>query len=125
MDSQSSGRFEVILLFTDISPALSAFRPAAQLAEGLSARIHSVRFLWQLLHAMAGFKSRPVETAADIRLCRDAYQTLHEMLSPEFDVVIRRRSRWWPKPADQLARKLPASGNHVVRTAFRKDAAHA
>jgi hypothetical protein len=141
-------RLEVIVLFTDIASTLSALRTAAQLAQGLAGRIRllalqcvpyplpleeppvALRFLDRRFRMLVKScielaRGYPVETFADIRLCRDAWETLRTRLAPHSVVVIGRRSRWWPKAEDRLARKLRAAGHHVVRTSAHKDSTHA
>ncbi len=90
---------EVIVLFTDIPSTLGALRFAAQLAQGLTARIRllliqsvpyplpldrpqcSMSFVeWQFRSLIDGYPvksaSRPVATTAEVILCRDAWQGL-------------------------------------------------
>jgi hypothetical protein len=138
---------EVFVLFTDIPSTLAALRTAAQLAHGLSARIRllalhcvpyplpldkpsiSVQFLGQrfrtLTESCTRSGSHPVETIADIRLCRDSWEALRSALAPGSVVVIGKRSGWWPKKEDGWARKLRDAGHHVVRTCSKKESAHA
>lgn len=141
-------RIEVFVLFTDVHSTLSALRTAAQLADGLCARIRllvlqcvpyplpldkpsvSLHFLGQRFRTLAESCHRAshkheIETFADIRFCRDPWQSLQSVLAPQSVVVIGKRSRWWPMIEDRLARKLRAVGHHVVRTSIQKDNHHA
>lgn len=145
---QNDTTLEVMVLFTDLSATLDALRTAAQLAQGLTARIHllalqcvpyplpleeppvNVHFLGRRFRTLVETRevesaARSVETVAEVWLCRDPWETLRGSLPAHSVVVIGRRSRWWPKPEDWLARKLRAAGHHVVRTAFHKDWKHA
>ncbi len=63
----------------------------------------------------------PIETVVDILLCRDPAQTLLSRLTPGSVVVIGKRTRWWPKPEDWLARKLRQANHHVVRVTNHKE----
>src|ERR1700674_5300599 len=47
-----------------------------------------------------------VETAIEVRLCRDSEETIREALAPESVVVIGRRRRWWPIRERMLAWRL-------------------
>ncbi len=134
-----SRELDVFVLFTEIPATLSALRTAAQLAQGLTSRIRlllvetvpfpreldspqrDIRFLGRQFRTLvdscaAETSSRSVETFAEIMLCRDAWEALNESLPPNSVVVIGKRSRWWRRNEDRLARKLRAAGHHVVRT---------
>lgn len=134
-----SRSLEVIVLFTDIPSTLDALRFAAQLAQGLTARIRllliqsvpyplpldrpqcSMSFVeWQFRSLIDGYPvesaSRPVATTAEVVLCRDAWQGLQAGLRRDSVIVIGRRGRWWPRIEDRLARRLRAVGHRVVRT---------
>ena len=141
-------RLEVVVLFTDVPSTLAAMKTAAQLASGLCGRIRSlaaqhvpyplpldepsvnVPFLKErilgILQSCAeeAWTSR-VDTVADVCLCRNASGTLSALLVPHSVVVIGRRSRWWPKPEDRLARKLHKLGHVVIRTGYRKEVVYA
>ncbi len=136
-----STALEVIVLYTDIPATRAALRTAAQLACGLDARIRLIAFqcvpfpmpledspvsldlLERRFRTLAG--SCPADTCVDIHLCRDAWQTLRARLAPRSVIVIGKRSRWWPRAEDWLARKLRSAGHHVVRTVAARDLAHA
>ena len=132
---------DVVVLFTDVPSTLRALRTAGQLARGLTARIRllvlrcvpyplpvedppvDVNFL--------GICSRQlvdqceVDTTAEVCLCRDQWDALQSRLAPHSVVVIGKRSRWWPRLEDRLAKKLRAAGHHVVRTSLQKETSYA
>jgi hypothetical protein len=139
---------EVIVLFTDIASTLCALRTAGELAQGLAGRIRllglqrvpyplpleeppvALPFLDRCFRRLFGScleeaGGHGVDMIADIRLCRDAWETLRTGLAPHSVVVIGKRTRWWPEPEDRLARKLRAAGHHVVRTSAHKGLTHA
>ena len=126
-------RLVVVVIFTDVPSTLAAMKTAAQLAAGLGGRIRllamqyvpyplpldepsvNVPFLreriYRLLESCAAETwSSQVDTVADVCLCRDACDTLPSLLAPQSVVVIGKRSRWWPKPEDRLARELRKKG---------------
>jgi hypothetical protein len=136
---ERSRPLEVYVLFTDITATLSALRTAAQLAQGLAARIRlllietvpyplpldaprrNVRFLGRQFRTLvescpAATASRSVPTEAEILLCRDAFDAIRRRLPQESVIVIGKRSSWWPQSEDRLAGKLRSAGHHVVRT---------
>jgi hypothetical protein len=55
-----------------------------------------------------------VETAIEVRLCRDSEETIREALAPESVVVMGGRRRWWPIREWLLAWKLRRDGHHVI-----------
>ncbi len=137
---QGAAPVEVLVLYTDIPSTLGALRTAAQLAQGLTARIRLLlietvpyplpldeprrhpRFLELQFQTLvdrypADGASHPVETVAEIVLCRDAWEGLRARLPRGSAVVIGKRSHWWQRAADRLARRLRAEGHHVIRTA--------
>jgi hypothetical protein len=139
---------EVVVLFTDIPSTLSALRTAAQLAQGMTARIRilvlqcvpyplpldqpqkNLHFLDRRFRTLVDScavetESRSVETTAEIVLCRDSWEALQKTLGRGSVVVIGKRSRWWPRPEDRLAKKLRATGHHVVRTSIHQGLADA
>lgn len=130
---------EVHVLFTDVPATLGALRTAAQLAQGLTARIRlllvetipfprpldsparDVRFLERQFRTLVDSYpgetfGRSVVTVAEIVLCRDRWDALHRKLPQNSVIVIGKRSGWWPQSADRLAKKLRLAGHHVVRT---------
>jgi len=145
--TKPKGRIEVFVLFTDVSSTLSALRTAAQLAYGLSARIRlvalqcvpyplpldkppvSVPFLGQkfrtVVDSYAWGAKHEIETYAEVRLCRNRWESLRALLAPQSVVVIGKRPGWWPQLEDGLARKLRAAGHLVVRSSIAKDNHHA
>jgi hypothetical protein len=141
-----SRSLEVVVLFTDIPSTLGALRFAAQLAQGLTERIRllliqsvpyplpldrpqrSMSFVeWQFRTLIEGCPvesaSRSVATTAEVVLCRDEWQGLRSRLGRDSVIVIGTRGRWWPRVEDRLARRLRASGHHVVRTSAPQQSA--
>ena len=55
-----------------------------------------------------------VETAIEVRLCRDSEETIRQALAPESVVVMGGRRRWWPIREWLLAWKLRRDGHHVI-----------
>jgi hypothetical protein len=55
-----------------------------------------------------------VETAIEVRLCRDGEETIREALAPESVVVMSRGRRWWPIREWVLAWRLRRDGHHVI-----------
>lgn len=141
IERAAQARIEIVVLFTDVPATLAALRTAAQLASGLFSRIRllalhcvpyplpldkptvDLRFLGQRFRTVA--ENHSVETFVDVRLCRDTWETLRTMLAPQSVIVIGRRTGWWPRSEDGLAKRLRADGHHVIRTSFHKENAHA
>jgi hypothetical protein len=55
-----------------------------------------------------------VETAIEVRLCRDSEETIREALPPESVVVMGGRRRWWSIREWALAWRLRRDGHHVI-----------
>jgi hypothetical protein len=55
-----------------------------------------------------------IETAIEVRLCRDSQETIREALAPESVVVMSRRRRWWQIREWMLAWRLRRDGHHVI-----------
>jgi hypothetical protein len=54
-----------------------------------------------------------VETTVRLFLCRDAWDILRRVLSPNSLVVVGGRRRWWTREV-RLERRLRGLGHHVV-----------
>jgi hypothetical protein len=72
----------------------------------------AVEFTEQALLRMVS--EQEVETAIEVRLCRDSEETIREALAPESVVVMGGRRRWWPIREWLLAWKLRRDGHHVI-----------
>jgi hypothetical protein len=55
-----------------------------------------------------------VETAIEVRLCRDSEETIREALPPGSVVVMGGRRRWWPIREWIFAWRLRRDGHHVI-----------
>ena len=55
-----------------------------------------------------------VDTAIEVRLCRDREETIRESLAPESVVVMGGGRRWWAVREWMLAWKLRRDGHHVI-----------
>jgi len=126
---------EVIVLYTEKQATLGALRTAAQLAQGLEARIQllaplvvpyplpletpscDLGFLGKRFRTLAGNELRAVDTFVEFVLCRDVWDGLQQFLGKSRVIVIGKRKGWWPKAEDRLARRLQTAGHHIVRSA--------
>lgn len=120
----------VHVICTSLEGAKTAFGVARKLARDLGASITvlaaqvvpyplpleeppvGVEFTEQALLRMVG--EEEVDTAIDVRLCRDSEETIREALAPESVVVMGGRRRWWPIREWMLAWKLRRDGHHVI-----------
>ena len=59
-------------------------------------------------------KIGPEETAVEIYLCRDPWETIKQVLRPESVVMIATLKRWWPSPEARLGAFLRRAGHRVV-----------
>jgi hypothetical protein len=108
----------------------AAHRAAGKLARDLGARVTmlaaqvvpyplplesppvAVEFTERALLRMVS--EEDIETAIEVRLCRDSLETIREALAPESVVVMSRRRRWWPVREWMLAWRLRRDGHHVI-----------
>jgi nucleotide-binding universal stress UspA family protein len=120
----------VHVVFTNLDGAKTAFRLAGKLARDLGARVTvlvaqvvpyplplerppvAVEFTEQALLRMVS--EEEVETAIEVRLCRDSEETIREALVPESVVVMGGRRRWWLIREWMLAWRLRRDGHHVI-----------
>ena len=120
----------VHVIFTNAESARTALRVAGKLARDLGARVTvlvaqvvpyplplekppvAIEFTEQVLQGLVS--EEEVETAIEVRLCRDSEETIREALAPESVVVMSRRGRWWPVREWMLAWKLRRDGHHVI-----------
>jgi hypothetical protein len=121
---------EVVVLHTTIEETLAALKAAAQLADGLSARIRllvlevvpyplpldrpnvPLPFTRRRFRTLA--QGSAVETNVDIHLVRDPDKAIGSVLEPHSVVVMGARRRWWPCAHGRVARRLERMGHSVV-----------
>lgn len=123
-------KLNVHVVFTNLDGAKTAFRLAVKLARDLGARVTvlaaqvvpyplplerppvPIEFTERALLRMVS--EEEVETAIEVRLCRDSEETIREALAPESVVVMGGGRRWWPIRGWMLAWKLRRDGHHVI-----------
>lgn len=126
----SDGQLEVALLFTCPEATINALEKTAALLAGLNARINliavqsvpytlelnnppvSVPFNEQRLQDIAS--ESPIETAANLYICRCPFETLTSVLKPGSILVVGIRKTWWPTWERRLARKLKSAGVRIL-----------
>jgi hypothetical protein len=127
---QEESRLNIIVVSTSVDTTVTALKRAGTLAESLGARITLV--VPQVVPYPLPLTSPPVlldfqerrfreiasETPADIQvrlyLCRDAVDTLKNVLRPHSLIILGGRRRWWPTREKSLARKLRRAGHEVI-----------
>lgn len=125
-------RLNISVVFTSVEATMAALRRAAEMATQLGARITIVvpqvvplplplssppvllDFSERRFHTIAS--ESPVETSVRLYLCRDARETLGNVLAPRSLIVVGSRKRWWPTHEKRLARWLRKRGHEVVVT---------
>jgi hypothetical protein len=121
---------EVVVLHTDIRETLEALKAAANLAQGLAARIRLLvpqivpasmpmdRPELPLGHAWRRFQTlasgTKIKTYVDIRRGRDKNEILESVLKPGSVVVLGGKRPRWPGKVGFLAHRLEKMGHHVV-----------
>jgi hypothetical protein len=119
------------VVFTTTRATLVALRRAGELARELGAKIRVIAphvvpyplplnrpavdpaYIEQHFRTLAGDKK--IDTRVDIRLCRDADESVRQALPPHSLVVIGGRKRLWPWTREtHLARALSRAGHHVI-----------
>ena len=123
-------RLNVNVIFTSLKGTRAALQAAGKLARDLGARVTvlaaqvvpyplplekppvPVEFTEQALLQVVS--EEDVETAIDLRLCRDSEETIREALPPGSVVVIGDRRRWWRVREWMLAWKLRRDGHRVI-----------
>ena len=131
-EQETEAGLSIDVVFTSVQATLGALKKAGALADRLNARIHlvvpqvvpfpcpltnpptSASFNERRLRVIAG-ESR-IATTVHVYLCRDPWETLKRVLSPQSLVVIGGKRRWWRTAADRLAAKLRRSGYDVIFT---------
>ncbi len=122
----------ISVVFTSVEATLAALKQAGSLANRLGAHITLV--VPQIVPRPLPLDSPPVlidwnehrfrtiasetrvDTAVQIYLCRDRWETLASVLKPHSLVVMGGRKRWWPTPESRLADKLRKAGHEVIVT---------
>jgi hypothetical protein len=128
-ESEFSGDFEVVVIFTGIRTTLCAMKTAGRLAAGLGARIRIIvpqvpnRMTYQCRSDGNGalerqFRTivggRKIETQLEVCPCSNRWQMLQEALAPGSIVVLGSACRRWPTFESRLARKLREAGHDVL-----------
>jgi len=119
----------IAVVFTNREGTAAALRTAGALASRLNGRVTvfaPVEVSWRLpveqppvspewnrrrFEALAS--ECPVETTVRLFFCRDAWEILRRVLSPNSLVVVGGRKHWWTREG-RLMRRLRALGHHVV-----------
>ncbi len=123
-------KLNVHVVFTNLAGAKAAFKLAGKLARDLGARVTvlaaqvvpyplplerppiAIEFTERALLRMVS--EEEVDTAIEVRLCRDSEETIREALAPESVVVMGGGRRWWQIREWMLAWKLRRDGHHVI-----------
>jgi len=121
---------EIVVLHTTVSETLQALKTAANLAQGLSARIRllvlevvpyplpidrpnvPLPFTKRRFRTLAANSS--VETNIDIHLVRDPDKTIESILEPHSVVVMGAHRSWWPNAHARVAKRLERLGHQVI-----------
>ena len=125
----SGAHLNIAVVFTDSEGTAAALRTAGALARRLDGRVTvfaPVEVSWRLpverppvspqwnrrrFQALAGESG--VETTFRLYLCRDSWEILRRVLSPNSLVVVGGRKHWWTREA-RLVRRLRALGHQAV-----------
>ena len=124
-------KLQIQLVFTGFAAGKAALATVGQYARDLGARITivaaqvvpyplplekppvDVGLLQRDLGALAA--AQPVETAVQIYLCRDAWETLRHALPRESTVIVSGPKRWWwPSAEQRFAGRLRRDGHRVL-----------
>jgi hypothetical protein len=123
-------KLNVHVVFTTLDGAKAAFRLAVKLARDLGARVTvlaaqvvpyplplerppvPIEFTERALLRIVS--EEDMDTAIEVRLCRDSEETIREALVPESVVVMGGGRRWWPIREWMLAWRLRRDGHHVI-----------
>jgi hypothetical protein len=116
--------------FTSERATAGALRYAAELADGLRARLQVIvpqvvpygrdlndpdvdpRFTAE--RALEAARCAGVDANVHVVLCRDRVDGLHDALGPEGIVMIGGRRSWWPLAERRLAQRLSDRGHKVL-----------
>jgi hypothetical protein len=123
-------KLDLQLVVTRLSVAREALANASAYASGLDARITILAaqvvpyplpleeppvqtgILEKALGALAA--EQPVETAVEIYLCRDRWETMRQVLKRESIVMMAGRRRWWLSTEARFASALRKVGHRVL-----------
>lgn len=135
VEGQARQRLEVFVIYTDAPGTQAALRMADELARKLEAHLellipYEVPYTLPLSKPAVpvGFLEGQIrnlvcktglEVAAHIYLCRDRRCALEILLRPCSLVAVGGKKRWWPTPAQKLARDLQRKGHHVIFAELR------
>jgi len=121
---------EIVVLHTKVAETLAALKTAAQLAQGLSARIRllvlevvpyplpldqpdvTLPFTHRRFRTLA--ENASVETTVDLHLVRDREKTIESILETHSVVVMGAHRSWWPNANARLAKRLERAGHQIV-----------
>ncbi len=125
---------EILIIHTAVPQTLHALLEAAPLAQSLSIPVrlmipHVVPYPLPLnrpsvdprgiVDSFYTVAEDPrVETTVDVRLCRDAWEAIHQAITPSSLVVLGSHKRWWPSRESRLAARLRRDGHHVLLSEF-------
>jgi hypothetical protein len=123
---------DISVVFTSVDATLAALKQAGSLANRLGAHITlvvaqivpthlpldspPVLIDWNEKRFRTIASDSPVQTAVQIYLCRDRWETLSSVLKPHSLVVVGGKKRWWPTAESRLAKKLRKAGHEVIFT---------
>ncbi|HEY1205905.1 MAG: hypothetical protein ABSH46_02065 [Bryobacteraceae bacterium] len=129
--SPETAKLEVVVIYTGVKQTLAALKAAANLAQGLAARIRLIvpqpvafpaeldqppvqkDFAERKFRTLA--EQSAIETNVEIRLCRDWETGALDGLKPGSIVILGARMRWWPGTRERrLARALRKSGHQAL-----------
>ncbi|MBI2149314.1 MAG: hypothetical protein HYU27_01755 [Acidobacteria bacterium] len=128
--TNSPRHFHIRVVFTTFEDTKAALKAAADLSAGLSAGIDlvvphivpyplplarpsiSVSFTLRRLCQLAA--DTGLELSIFVYFCRDALQTLLQVLEPHSLIVIGTRRRWFSTKRERLAKALRKNGHEVV-----------
>jgi hypothetical protein len=135
VDGHAGQELEVFVIFTDAPGTLAALRMADDLAQRLEAHLEllipyevpytlplrkpavPVEFLEGQIRNLV--RKTRLEVAARIYLCRDTRRALKILLRPHSLIAVGGKKRWWPTPAQTLARHLQREGHCVIFAELR------
>lgn len=129
---EAESGLNISVVFTSVDATLAALKQAGSLANRLGAHITLV--VPQIVPTHLPLDSPPVlidwnenrfrvmaneasvQTAVQIYLCRDRWETLSAVLKPHSLIVVGGKKHWWPTAESRLANKLREAGHEVVYT---------
>lgn len=132
--SGQAAKLNVHVVFTGAKQSQAALRAASNLARDLDGRVTvvvprvvpyplpldqpGVRLHWieqSVLRATVLDADTPeVETAIEVRLCRDPVPAVRDALRTNSIVVVGGHKRWWRTKEQKLAERLRLDGHHVI-----------